>query len=180
MIKKEAGCAQHKSWKETKTILTNRPFWHIDAVHIFVYMNWIWFKCCKSCAFFQIHIITLTPSIRIFHCKTLELVTIDKYLGLIIDGDFSFRVHVQNVYSNLRVKIGFYYRNKSCFSLRAQKLMISSIFLPTLDYGDVWICGLHLALCSPWLQSTTDLIIGCNGLTHHCELYDKADIGFWI
>lgn len=85
---------------------------------IFVYINWIWFECCKiqCCPFFQIHIITLTPSIRIFHCKTLELVTIDKYPGLIIDGELSFRVHVQNVISNLRVKLAFYYRNKSCFS----------------------------------------------------------------
>lgn len=49
----------------------------------------------------------------------------------------------------LRVKLGFYYRNKSCFSLRAQEFMISATFLPVLDDSDVYICMLHLAAYSP-------------------------------
>lgn len=37
----------------------------------------------------------------------------------------------------LKVKLGFYYRNKSCFTFSAKKKLVEATFLPVIDYGDI-------------------------------------------
>ena len=58
----------------------------------------------------------------------VTVVTSYNYLCFIIDEELSFKLHVKNLISKLRVKLGFYYRHKSCFSLRAWRLLISATF----------------------------------------------------
>jgi len=67
----------------------------------------------------------------------IELVSTYKYLGFHIDGDLSFKTHISSLVSKLKVKLGFYYRNRACFSSGARKYLVSATFLPLLDYGDI-------------------------------------------
>lgn len=67
----------------------------------------------------------------------IELVNSYKYLGIIIDSKLCFRIHVNNLVSKLRIKLGYLYRLKSCLSIRARKYLVMATFLPILDYGDL-------------------------------------------
>lgn len=63
----------------------------------------------------------LQSSQLITYIKTLqgaEIETVEcyKYLGLWLDTSLTFRTHVEQLSNKLKVKIGFLYRNKSCFS----------------------------------------------------------------
>ncbi|KAI4830607.1 hypothetical protein KUCAC02_002226 [Chaenocephalus aceratus] len=63
----------------------------------------------------------------------LEVVACYKYLGIWLDDCLSFKLHVNNLLKKLRVRLGFFYRNKSCFSLEARKRLVTVTFLPVLD-----------------------------------------------
>lgn len=60
--------------------------------------------------------------------KKLEVVSSFKYLGIWLDDGLSFKHHVENLLKKLRLKLGFYFRNKSCFSVEARKRLISATF----------------------------------------------------
>ena len=47
----------------------------------------------------------------------IDLVQSFKYLGFIIASHLSFKAHIASMVSKLRIKLGFYYRHKSCFSI---------------------------------------------------------------
>ena len=118
------------------------------------------------------------PTIKTVQGIALELVTSYKYLGLIIDGELSFKAHIKYLVSKLRVKLVFYYRNKACFPPKARKFLISATFMPVLDYCDVvYMCASTSCLQSltPVYHSALRFITGCSRLTHHCELY--AEVG---
>ena len=61
-----------------------------------------------------------------------------KYLGFILDDHLTFKVHIQNLVRKLRLKLGFYFRNKACFSPATRKKLVESTFLPLIDYGDLY------------------------------------------
>ena len=65
------------------------------------------------------------------------MVSYYKYLGIWLDDCLSFKLQVNNLLRKLRVKLGFFFRNKSCFSVEARKRLVSVTFLPVLDYGDL-------------------------------------------
>jgi len=56
--------------------------------------------------------------------KVLEVVTCYKYLGIWLDDCLYFKPQVNNLLRKLRVKLGFFFRNKSCFSLEARKICL--------------------------------------------------------
>jgi len=58
----------------------------------------------------------------------LEVVTRYKYLGIWLDDCLSFKRQVNNLLRKLWVKLGFFFRNKSCFSLEARKRLVSVTF----------------------------------------------------
>ena len=53
--------------------------------------------------------------------QVLEVVACYKYLGIRLDDCLSFKLQVNNLLRKLRVKLGFFFRSKSCFSLEARK-----------------------------------------------------------
>lgn len=119
------------------------------------------------------------PSVQTAQGEALELVASYKYLGLVIGGELSFKACMKNLASKLRLKLGFYYRNKAWFSLRARKFLISGTFRPVLNYGD----AVYMGASTSGLQSSTPVhhcalrfITGCSSLTHHCELSAKAGL----
>jgi len=56
-----------------------------------------------------------------------------RYLGILIDNALSFGPHVQQLVKRFKVKLGFYFRIKSCLSFEAKNSLVAAI----LDYGDV-------------------------------------------
>ena len=67
----------------------------------------------------------------------LEVVACYKYLGIWLDDCLTFKLQVNNLLKKLRVRLGFFFRNKSCFSFEARKRLVTVTFLPVLDYGDL-------------------------------------------
>jgi hypothetical protein len=54
------------------------------------------------------------------------------------DGDkLSFTVHVENLIRKFKLRIGFYYRHKACFSLEARRELVRCTLLPVLDLSGV-------------------------------------------
>ena len=68
---------------------------------------------------------------------TIEQVKVYKYLGVWVDDKLSFTVHVDNLIRRLKLKIGFYYWHKACFSFEARKEMVRCTLLSVLDFSDV-------------------------------------------
>ena len=69
--------------------------------------------------------------------QVLQVVSCYKYLGIWLDDCLTFKLQVTNLLKKLRVRLGFFFRNKSCFSFEARKRLVSVTFLPVLDYGDL-------------------------------------------
>ena len=60
------------------------------------------------------------PPLYTLQGRSIELVSSYKYLGFVLEEDLSFKLHVMQLLTKLRLKLGFYFRNSDCFSqLRA-------------------------------------------------------------
>lgn len=79
----------------------------------------------------------VTANISTTDAKCIELVSSYTYLGIWLDEKLSFKTHFDNLVKRLKVKLGFYFRNKSCFNFAARKKLVLATFLPMIDYGDV-------------------------------------------
>ena len=85
---------------------------------------------------------------------TIEQVKVYKYLGVWVDDKLSFTVHVENMIRKLKLKIGFYYRHKACFSFMARKELVRCTLLSA---GHHWPCvglntGIHWFIRPFWLK----------------------------
>lgn len=63
-----------------------------------------------------------------------------KYLGIIIDLNFVFKIHTEKLVFKLKLKWSFFLWNKFSSSLQARKYLISATFLSQyfLDYSDLF------------------------------------------
>lgn len=101
-----------------------------------------------------------------------------------IDEKLSFNVHISNLVKKLKMKIGFNFRNKSCFTFSAKKKkLVEATFLSVIDHGDV----LYMHAASSTLWSLDSVYHAClcfisntKSLTHHCILYDLDGWPFTI
>ncbi len=73
--------------------------------------------------------------LRTLQGKLIALVSEYKYLGIIIDDKLRFDSYMNYLRLKLKKQLGFYFRNKSCFSFNARKKLVSGTFLPILDYS---------------------------------------------
>ena len=109
--------------------------------------------------------------------QQIILVSTFKYLGFLIDDHLSFKEHIQYMVKKLKLLLGFYYRNKSCFSFCVKQKLVDTTFMPVIDYGDV-LYRKASASCLSMLDSVYHgelrFITKCGPLTHHCELYAKV------
>ena len=92
------------------------------------------------------------PTVVMLEGGEIEIVSSYEYLGILIDDSLTFKPHVLNLVKKLRLKLGFYFRNKLCFSFNVKKQLFAATFLSVLDYGDL----LYMTL------------------THHCELHSRV------
>ncbi len=109
--------------------------------------------------------------------KMIERVPFYKYLGIWIDDKLLFNVHIANLIRKLKLKLGFYFRNKSNFTFSAKKKLVETTFLTVLDYGDI----LYMHAASSILTSLDSVyhaslrfITNAKSRTHHCILYEMV------
>ena len=78
-----------------------------------------------------------------------------------------------------KLKLGFFFRNRTCFTFAARKKLVAATFLPVLDYGD--LLYMHApakclqSLDSVYHSSALRFVTGCKALTHHCTLYSRVE-----
>lgn len=73
----------------------------------------------------------------------------------------------------LRIKMGFFFRNRSCLSLNSRKQIIQSTFLQLLDYSDTIYMTAGATTLKPLdavYHTTLHFITGDRFSTHHCIL----------
>jgi len=68
-----------------------------------------------------------------FQGNVIESVSSYIYLGLLIDDYLSFKHHIQQLVKKLRLRLCFYFRNKSCFSFNAKKRLVAAIYFYASD-----------------------------------------------
>ena len=117
------------------------------------------------------------PSIITFQGSDIESVSQFKYLGFLIDDSLSFKPHIQQLVKKLKQKLGFYFRNKACFSFEAKKRLVAATFMSVLDYGDV----LYMHASAQCLHTLDTVYHGAlrfitnfRSRTHHCSLYARV------
>ena len=109
--------------------------------------------------------------------KVIERVSVYKYLGFYLDENLSFKYHIECLTKKLRVKLGFYYRNKSCFSFNARKRLIQATFVSILDYGDILYMHANLSslkMLDSVYHAALRFVTDLGFRTHHCSLYESV------
>ncbi len=61
-----------------------------------------------------------------FQGTTIDYVVSYKYLGILFDSQLTFNLHIDKLLSKLKLKLWFYYRSRSLFSLNARKYLLPS------------------------------------------------------
>ncbi len=115
--------------------------------------------------------------LRTLQGKLIALVSEYKYLGIIIDDKLRFDSYINYLRLKLKKQLGFYFRNKSCFSFNARKKLVSGTFLPILDYWDVvyqHASSYLLASLEAVYHGALSFITDCKFSTHHCILYNRV------
>lgn len=117
------------------------------------------------------------PSIYTSEGAQIELVSTYRYLGFLIDESLSFTSHIQQLVKRLKLKLGFYFRIKSCLSFESRRRLVAATFLSVLDYGDV----LYMHASAQSLQALDTVYHGAlrfitnlKSLTHRCVLYSRV------
>ena len=121
---------------------------------------------------------TVLPCIMSAQHNPIEAVNTYRYLGITIDDNLCFKPHIDNLLRKLKLKLGFFFRNKACFSTSARKRLVAATFLPLLDYGDVVYMNASahsLHLLDAVYHGALRFITNCKPLTHHCTLYSLVN-----
>jgi hypothetical protein len=95
----------------------------------------------------------------------IEKVPSYKYLGIWLDDKLSFKVHMDKLVRKLKLKLGFYFRNKACFLLMARKKLVQATFLSVIDYGDLL-----------YMHATTSVLQRLDCLSCILMLYYKCQV----
>ena len=119
----------------------------------------------------------------------LKHVSVYKYLGITIDCQLNYNLHVNKIIACVSGKLKQFHRMRSFLSTKAALLVYKSMVLPILEYGDIFLCattvknrkrlqvlqnkGLKCALGLPADACTDDLHAEANllKLKHRRELH---------
>jgi len=88
------------------------------------------------------------PSIATSQGSQIEFVSCYRYLDILIDESLSFTPHIHQLAKRLKLKLGFYFRIKSCLSYGSKKRLVAATCLSVLDYGDVLYMHVSVSTCS--------------------------------
>ncbi len=128
------------------------------------------------CGYQTIEILWMVVVLRTLQGKLIALVSEYKYLGIIIDDKRRFDSYMNYLRLKLKKQLGFYFRNKSCFSFNARKKLVSGTCFLILDYGDVYQLASSYLLASleAVYHGALRFITDCTYSTHHCILYNRV------
>lgn len=109
----------------------------------------------------------------------------NKYLGIIIDLNFVFKIHTEKLVFKLKLKWSFFLWNKFSSSLQARKYLISATFLSQyfLDYSDLFFLNASdqcLPLCFMfyyWMWKLHDSLSVCPQTFY--QLLSKSSLSAW-
>ena len=121
--------------------------------------------------------ISAYDGIRTLNGEQINFVSTYKYLGIWLDAKLSFKQHIEQLTKKIKVKIGFLYRKKSCFSQSNRKTIVQAVILPEFDYSDLLYMHAASAVLKPLdtvYHSAIRFITGDSFLTHHCTLYENV------
>ena len=82
----------------------------------------------------------LTHSEKCWGLKAWAHCSCYKDLGIWLDDCLSFKLQVNNLLKKLRVRLGFFFRKKSCFSLEARKRLCDLFTFAGLWWSDLYEC----------------------------------------
>ncbi len=109
---------------------------------------------------------------------TIERVQRYKYLGIWVEK-ITFKNPHWHFVIKAKTKIGFLFKNKTCFPLFTRKRIVEAVFLSLLDYGAV-IYGRAASSALKPLDAVYHFffkfITGYSYGTHHCLLYQKTGL----
>ena len=117
------------------------------------------------------------PRVSTLEGNVIEVVHMYKYLGVLIDDSLSFKPHIDNLVKKLKLKLGFFFRHKFCFSFEVKKRLVTATFLSSLDYGDlIYMNASAKCLCKidAVYHASLRFITNCRALNHNCELYSRV------
>ena len=111
--------------------------------------------------------------------KVIERVATYKYLGFFLEENLSFKHHIECLTKKLRIKLGFLYRNKCCFSFGARKKIVQAVLLSVIDYGDILYMHANsssLKMLDSVYHAALRFVSNSGFRTHHCKLYEKVGL----
>lgn len=73
------------------------------------------------------------PLVSTLQGNIIEVVHTYKYLGILCDDSPTFKPHIDNLVNKLKLKLGFFPRNKMCFFFKSKRVFVKTKFLAILD-----------------------------------------------
>ena len=64
-----------------------------------------------------------------------------KYLGVALDGQLNYNLHVQNIIARVSLKLRQFKRMRYFLDVRAATLVYKNMILPIMEYGDIFLVG---------------------------------------
>lgn len=117
------------------------------------------------------------PVLSTLEGNIIEVVHEYKYLGVLIDNSLTFKPHIEQLVKKLKLKLGFFFRNKLCFSFEVKKRLVTATFLSVLDHGDLFYMNASsscLQMVDTVYHASLGFITNCRAMTHHCELFSRV------
>ena len=99
----------------------------------------------KVMVFGSKHTLERVPTYEIkFDGSALQSVTSYKYLGVALDGQLNYGLHVNKIIASISGKLKQFQLMRSFLSIRAALLVYKSMMLPVLEYGDILLSSATL------------------------------------
>uniref|UniRef100_A0A671Z0G9 Reverse transcriptase domain-containing protein n=1 Tax=Sparus aurata TaxID=8175 RepID=A0A671Z0G9_SPAAU len=108
----------------------------------------------------------------------LEEIDRFKYLGVWLDSQLTFKVHIDSVIKKINCSLGLLYCSINCFTLQIRKKIVTQLILPILDYADIVYQNTsetNLSSLKVTYNNLCRFILRCPYRTHHCTMYHSLN-----
>lgn len=75
--------------------------------------------------------------IKLIHLMLISLESIQRYVGLWIDSEFSVRHHMNYIRNKTNASLRILYLSINCLTLQVRKQIAQKLLFPIMDYGDI-------------------------------------------
>lgn len=103
-----------------------------------------------------------------------EMEVVNSYLFFFIDDSLTFKPHVLYMVKKLRLKLGFYFRNKLCFCKKATCGHHFFYLFWTMVIFYMHTSAQNFHMIDTAYHASLRFITNCKALTRHCELYSRV------